>query len=149
MDTLEGLSLGARLLLYALLTLMGVFSCLVLWAQVRCISGRFFENPDGTKDDWTEQKVFFGMAWADILIACPTSFAGLILIFTAPRWGFFLMGMVGFWFLWANVMTTVTSLRFERPRLTTQWILVFPLGAVIGLAFIVWTLVHFNAVFGV
>lgn len=142
------LPFASRIILYGLLTVIAVFTFLVLWAQVGCIRGKPFENPDGTKDDWREQKIFYGIAWADILVACPTSFAALVLIFAAPRWGFYLMGLVSFWFLWANVMTTVTSLRFEKPRITFQWIVVFPLGAVVGLAFILWTLVHFDAVFG-
>jgi hypothetical protein len=149
MGTLGTLSSGSRLLLYSLLSLIAVFTVIVLWAQVGCVRGKPFENPDGTKDDWREQQIFYGIAWADILIACPTSFAALVLIFLAPRWGFYLMGMVGFWFLWANVMTTVTSLRFESPRLTLHWLIVFPLGAMIGLAFIAWTLAHFSVVFGV
>jgi hypothetical protein len=36
------------------------------------------------------------------------------------------MGMVGVWFLWANTMTTVTSLKFHSPRLNLQWWLTFP-----------------------
>jgi len=149
MGLLETLSFGSRLLLYTLLTLIAVFTVLVLWAQLGCVRGKPFENPDGTKDDWREQKIFYGIAWADILFACPTSFAALVLIFSAPKWGFYLMGMVSFWFLWANVMTTVTSLRFESPKLTLQWLLVFPLGAVTGLVFIAWTLAHFSTVFGI
>ena len=58
------------------------------------------------------------------------------------------MGMVSFWFLWANVMTTVTSLRFERPKITFQWFVVFPLGAVVGLSFLAWIIAHFDIVFG-
>jgi len=58
------------------------------------------------------------------------------------------MGMVSFWFAWANLMTTITSLRFEQPKITLQWLIVFPLGSVIGLAFIVWTLFNFKLIFG-
>ena len=71
-----------------------------------------------------------------------------MLVFLAPRWGFFLLGMVSFWFLWANVMTTLTSLRFEKPRITLQWLVVFPLGAVVGVSFLAWTVAHFELVFG-
>ncbi|MCP4547068.1 MAG: hypothetical protein GY835_11435 [bacterium] len=148
MDIVASLSFGSRILLYVLLAAIAFFTGVVTWAQVGCIRGRFFQNPDGTTDDWREQKIFYGIAWADLLLACPTSTAALVLIFAAPRWGFFLMGMVSFWFLWTNVMTTVTSLRFEKPKLTLAWLVVFPLGAVIGLSFIVWTFVNFHVLFG-
>ena len=138
----------SRVLLFVLLTLISLITVIVLTAQIGCVRGKPFQNPDGTKDDWREQRLFYGIAWADILVACPLSFAGVVLIFLAPRWGFFLMGMVSFWFVWANVMTTVTSIRFEKPRITLQWIVVFPLGTLIGLAFLLWIFVHFDLVFG-
>ncbi|KPJ89647.1 MAG: hypothetical protein AMS18_12295 [Gemmatimonas sp. SG8_17] len=128
MSVLDGLTVGSRIILYVILLAIALFTLLVLWAQVGVIRGKPFENPDGTKDDWHEQKILYGIAWADIFVACPVSIAALIMIFAAPRWGFYTMGLVSFWFVWTNVMTTVTSLRFEKPRVTPQWIVVFPLG---------------------
>jgi hypothetical protein len=142
---LPGVSRG---FLYILLTLISLITLIVLFAQVGCLKGRPFENPDGTKDDWREQRLFYGIAWADILVACPLSIASVALVFLAPRWGFFLLGMVAFWFVWANVVTTLTSLRFERPKITAQWIIVFPFGAIIGLATLAWLIVHFDLIFG-
>ena len=60
-----------------------------------------------------------------------------------------LLAWVIFWFLWANTMTTVTSLRFEKPRITLNWLIVFPFGALVGLAYFVWTLLHFDIIYGV
>ena len=148
MSILAELSLVSRITLFSLLALFGLITCIVYWAQIGCVRGRPFENPDGTKDDWREQKVFYGIAWADILVACPISITAVVLIFLAPRWGFFLMGMASFWFLWANTMTTITSLRFERPKITFQWIVVFPFGAVLGLSYLAWTVAHFDLLFG-
>ena len=148
MDILASLSLGARALLYILLAAIALFTLLVAGAQVGCIRGRPFRNPDGTTDDWRKQKLFYGIAWADLVVACPTWLVALVAILAAQSWGFYLMGMVSFWLLWTGLMTTITSLRFEKPTLTLRWLVVFPLGAIIGLAFIVWTLVHFNAIFG-
>lgn len=148
MGLLSTLPFLSRVTLFTLLTLFGLFSCLLLWAQVGTARGRPFENPDGTKDDWKEQKLFFGMAWADILVACPASFAGIAVMFLAPRWGFFLMGMVGFWFVWVNLMTTITSLRFEKPRITLEWFIVFPFGCVLGLTYLVWAALHFDLFVG-
>jgi hypothetical protein len=81
-------------------------------------------------------------------VAIPITLAALIMIFTAPRWGFYTMGLVSFWFMWTNVMTSVTSLRFAKPRITLRWIIVFPLGSVIGLAFVIWMLAHFDTIYG-
>ncbi|MDH3455477.1 MAG: hypothetical protein OER90_01430 [Gemmatimonadota bacterium] len=149
MNILDGLPAGSRIVLYIIMVAIAVFTLLVLWAQIGILRGRPFENPDGTKDDWREQKIFYGVAWADIAVACPLSLAALIMIFAATRWGFYAMGLVSFWFLWTNVMTTVTSLRFEKPRITLQWIVVFPFGALIGLAYIIWTIAHFDTIFGI
>jgi hypothetical protein len=149
MSILAGLPPASRISLYILLSVITVFTLLVLWAQVGCIRGKPIENPDGTKDDWREQKIFYGIAWADILVACPTSLVAVIMIFAVPRLGFYMMGPVSFWFVWANVMTTATSLRFEKPRITLQWIIVFPLGAVIGLAYVTWMLVHFDTIYNI
>jgi hypothetical protein len=144
MALLSTLPLTSQITLYALLVLFGLFSGLLLWAQVGTARGRPFQNPDGTRDDWREQKLFFGLAWADIILACPVSFAGIALMFIAPRWGFFLMGMVGFWFLWVNLVTTFTSLRFEKPKITIEWLIVFPFGSILGLSYLVWAALHFD-----
>jgi hypothetical protein len=145
---LEALPASSRITLYVILALIGFLTLIVGWAQAGCIRGRPFQNPDGTADDWREQKIFYGMAWADLVVACPLSLIGLAMVFTAPRLGFFLLGGVSVWFLWANVMTTVTSLRFEKPRITLQWLVVFPFGFFVGLAYLAWILIHFETVFG-
>lgn len=148
MNSLADLPGISRIILYVLLVLVSLVTVIVLFAQIGCVREKPFENPDGTRDDWREQELFFGIAWADIIVACPLSFAGVALVFLAPRWGFFLMGMVSFWFVWANVMTTVTSLRFAEPRITLQWFVVFPMGTLIGLSLLVWVFLHFRLVFG-
>ena len=148
MSSLADLPQSSRTFLYILLALVSLITVIVFFAQVGCVRGKPFENPDGTKDDWREQKIFYGIAWADLLVACPLSATGVVLVFLAPRVGFFLMGMVSFWFVWANVMTTVTSLRFENPRITIQWVTVFPMGSLIGLALLSWIVLHFRMIFG-
>lgn len=42
-------------------------------------------------------------------------------------------------FLGANIMTTVTSLRLEKPKITFIRFETFPFGSLVGLAYIVWT----------
>jgi hypothetical protein len=146
---LSDLSDLSRVFLYILLTIISLFTVIVLVAQIGCLTGRPFVNPDGTKDDWREQRLFYGVAWADILIACPLSFLSVVLVFLDHQRGFFLLGMVSFWFIWANVMTTATSLRFEAPKITFRWLVVFPLGALIGLGALAWIFIHFDLIFGV
>ena len=111
------------------------------------LRGKSMKNPDGSVDDWHEQKLFYGIALADITIAIPVTFIGIVLIFVGWRIGYYLTGLASFWFLWANIMTTATSLRFEKPKITFNWFIVFPFGALVALAYIVWTLVHFDTIF--
>ena len=105
------------------------------------------KNPDGSFDNWNEQKTHYGIALADIFITCPVNVVGIFLVFISPRWGYYLLALVSFWWVWSNTMTTSTSLRFEKPRITLNWIIVFPFGILIGLAFIVWTVVHFDTIY--
>ncbi len=105
------------------------------------------QNPHGTADDWHEQKTHYGIAFADLFLACPASLVGIVLVFVMPRWGYYLLALVSFWFVWANIMTTVTSLRFEKPKITLNWLIVFPSGILVGLAYIVWTVIHFDTIY--
>ncbi len=141
-------SLISQISLYALLALMGLFALLLWGWQIMILRGKAFNNPDGSKDDWHEQKTHYGIAFADVFVACPANIIGIVLVFLFPRWGFYLLSMVSFWWIWANVMTTATSLRFYNPRRSLMtWLIGYPLGILVGLAFIVWTIVHFNNIY--
>ena len=145
---MQTLSTFSTITLYVLLALMGLLALIVWGWQVQVLRGKAMRNADGTVDDWHEQKIFYGMAVADIFLACPVCIIGIILvILNSSRLGFYLLAWISFWFLWANIMTTATSLRFETPRITLNWLIVFPFGALVGLAYFVWTLVHFEAVY--
>ena len=141
------LSLLSQISLYMLLALIGLFALLVGGWQIMVLQGKAMKNPDGSTDDWHAQKTHYGMAFADVFLACPTSIAGIVLTLIHARWGYYLLALVSFWFVWANIMTTVTSLRFEKPRINLRWLVTFPLGALIGLAYIVWTLAHFDPIY--
>lgn len=134
--------------LYSYLVIFGLFCLAVFFWQIQVLRGRSLRNPDGTTDDWREQKLFFGMALADVTLAVPTALVGIGLIFLGLKPGYYLTALASFWFLWANFMTTATSLRFERPRLTLTWFVAFPLGALLALVYLVWSLVRFEAIFG-
>ena len=63
MNGLEELSVASSVALYVLLSLIAFLTSIVAWAQIGCIKGRPFKNPDGTADDWREQKLFYGIAY--------------------------------------------------------------------------------------
>lgn len=144
---MQELSLLSQLSSYVLLVLIGLIALIVLAWQINVLKGKTMRNPDGSADDWHEQKLFYGVALADIVWACPTAIVGIILVFLNPRWGYYLLSLVSFWFVWANTMTTATSLRFENPKITLSWFIVFPFGILVGLAYIAWTILHFETVF--
>ena len=133
--------------LYVLLALMGLLGLIVWGWQIQVLRGKEMINPDGSADNWHEQKIFYGISIADIFLACPLSFIGIALVFISPRWGYYLLAWVSFWFFWANIMTTTTSLRFEKPKITLTWLFVFPFGSLVGLAYFVWTLIHFDVIY--
>ena len=140
------LSLASQASLYVLLALIALTVGLLWVFQIRNLQGHAYVNPDGSRDDWREQEIIWGIALADIVLACPTAIAGVILVAVVPRWGFFLLALVSFWLVWANLMTTANSLRFHHPRITLAWFIAFPFGALLGLAYLVWLVVHFDAV---
>jgi hypothetical protein len=144
---MQELSLLSRVTLYALLALIGVYALLVWNWQLKVLRGKAMKNPDGSSDDWHQQKTHYGIAIADIFLACPASIAGILLVFVSPRWGYYLLALVSFWFAWTNIMTTATSLRFEKPKITLNWLIVFPSGILLGLAYIVWTIAHFDIIY--
>ena len=147
MTALPDLPLLSVITLYALLVFVTFLVLVLLWWQVQVIAGKRMPNTDGTFDDWHEQNVIFGHTVADIFFACPLGIATVVLILLGSVWGFFLLPMVGFWFVYANTITTATSLRFARPKLTVMWFIIFPLGILVGVAILVWTAVHFRAVY--
>lgn len=145
---MKELSIASSISLYVLLAVMGLTALLLWVAQFRILQGKTFNNPDGSTDDWHEQKAHYGIAVADVFVACPANILGIVLVFLAPRWGFYLLALVSFWWVWANVMTTATSMRFYNPRLKFPlWFIGYPFGILVGLAYIVWTVIHFDAIY--
>jgi hypothetical protein len=147
MTAIQSLSLASQISLYLLLVLMGLYVLLVFGWQINILRGKAMKNPDGSVDDWHEQKTHYGIAVADVFLACPACIIGIILVFVSPRRGFYLLTMVSFWFVWANIMTTATSLRFENPKLNLSWWVTFPSGILLGLLFILWTIIYFDTIY--
>ena len=144
---MQELTIFSQIIFYVLLVLIGLYILLIGGWQIKVLRGEAMVNPDGSSDDWHEQKTHYGIAVADVLVACPACIVGMILGFVSPRWGFYLLAMASFWFVWANIMTTATSLRFEKPKLTLNWWVTFPAGILVGLAYILWTIAYFDAIY--
>ena len=137
----------SQIILYVLMLLMGLYSFLVLLWQANVRRGKAMKNPDGTFDSWHEQRIFYGIAFADLVLACPLSIIGIVVVFIWPQTGILLLSLVSFWFVWANIMTTATSLKFEEPKITVRWFVAFPFGILIGLSFIIWVFFHYEMIF--
>jgi hypothetical protein len=144
---MNGLSLVSLVSLYILVALLALTFILLLWWQSQVIKGKAMKNPDGSVDDWHEQKILYGMAIADVFIACPMAILGVSLILFGSKWGFYLLALDSFFFVWINTATTMTSLRFHKPKITLIWFIVFPFGAILGFAFLVWTIFHFDIIY--
>jgi len=144
MEALSSFSIAS---LYVLLALTAILTLITWGWQIMVLRGKAMSNADGTSDDWHEQKMFYGIALADVVLACPVTIAGVIMVFVSPRAGFILLSMASFWFVWANIMTTTTSLRFEKPKITAAWFISFPFGILVGLATIAWIMIHFDRIF--
>ncbi|WP_340818251.1 hypothetical protein [Methanolobus sp. WCC4] len=144
---MQELDLLSEMTLYVLLFLFGAITLLLLWFQINVYKGKAMDNPDGSVDDWHEQKILYGMSFADIVIIFPATFIGIALILIDSHWGFYILGMISFWHVWANTAFTISSLRFEEPEITFTWILVYPFGILLGLFYLIWLFIHFDRVF--
>ena len=136
------LSLLSQITLAVILLGVAFFTVVILWFQIQVFRGKRMANPDGSADDWHEQEIFFGIAVADMLLATPLGAAAVGLTLFGSPWGLWLLPLYGFYLLWANTMTTVTCLRFHSPRITLRWLIVFPLGILVGAAALIWSLLH-------
>ena len=144
---MQDFSFFSQISLYVLLGIMGLYCVIVFGWQIRVLKGKSMKNTDGSVDSWHEQKTHYGIAIADVFFACPINIAGILLVFIVPRWGFYLLALVSFWWVWTNIMTTATSLRFEKPKMTLNWFITFPFGIFVGLAYITWTILYFDVIY--
>ena len=137
----------ANIILFLILACMCIIIIVVLWWQIQVLKGKSMKNPDGTCDDWHEQKMFYGIAIADIFVAIPFTIAGIIMTLLNIQLGFYILALPSFWFIWANIMTTATSLRFEKPKINIAWFIVYPFGIIVGISYFIWSIVYFNYIY--
>ena len=145
---MKELSIVSQIYLDVLIFLMGAMAAIIFFWQINVLRGKEIKNADGSVDSWQEQKIFYGMAVADLIFACPVTMMAIVLVFLQPLWGYFLLALVSFWLVWANIMTTATSLRFEKPKISLYWFISFPFGILLGVAYIIWLIFHFNIIYG-
>ncbi len=92
-----------KIILYVIIVMFGIICIILCGWQLMVLRGKSMKNPDGSVDDWHEQKLFYGIAIADITIAVPVTLIGIILILLNWRIGYYLTGLACFWYLWANI----------------------------------------------
>ncbi|MBT3224302.1 MAG: hypothetical protein HN348_34985 [Proteobacteria bacterium] len=51
------------------------------------------------------------------------------------------------WFVWVNIATTVSIIKFHKPKANFEWLFSYPGLVALGLAFLVWEFVHWNTIF--
>jgi hypothetical protein len=67
-NVLQELSLISQITLYVLLILIGLLALIVWGWQIQVWRGKDMKNPDGSADNWREQKIFYGISVADIFL---------------------------------------------------------------------------------
>lgn len=138
----------SRISLYVLIYLMAFYLIIVMYWQVQVVRGRAMNNPDGSVDDYHEQKIFYGIAIADFVVPLPLMIAAFAFWYAGDvSIAHLLFAMVSFWFVYWNTVTTATSLRFETPTIDTMWIITCPFGIVLGFLYWCWIFIHYDDIF--
>ena len=145
----EDLSKLSRWTMRVIISLMGLLVCVVVVWQGQVLGGKRMENPDGSADDWHEQRTHYGIAFADIVVLVPTTLTAFYCYFVWNKEAFahYLFSLLAYWFIYTNLFCTTTSLRFESPSITFEWFIVFPFGILVGIAYLVWAMLHFDVIF--
>lgn len=144
MSQLSSLSLT---ILYVVVGLISIYILLLWILQIKVWRGGTIKNPDGSIDDWHEHNLIYGIALADVFLSCPAGIVGAVLIFLQVKIGLYLFAMVSFFYVWANIATTATSLRFYKPKINFLWFISFPFGTLLGMIYLIWTLIYFDMIF--
>jgi hypothetical protein len=66
---MQDLTLLSRITLYVLLGLTTLLALIIWGWQIQVLRGNNMKNPDGSADDWHEQKIFYGISIADTFLA--------------------------------------------------------------------------------
>lgn len=143
----EQLSLVSKLIVCASVAVNVLLVLRILFWQTRIARGRKVSTPDGSSYDTSREPDYYAHAIGDITTTCPAALAAVLLVCLGHRMGYYLLAMVSFASVHIYAAQTATSVKFYRPAFNAAWIIVFPLNAAVGLLYLVWTLVGFDAVF--
>jgi hypothetical protein len=119
----------------------------ILYLQTKVVRGQKVSKPDGSCDDPEREPDFFAHAIADIIVICPAVLASVVLVCLGHRMGYYLLAIVSFSSVHIYLAQTATSVKFYKPTFNLAWLFVFPLNAVVGLIYVVWSVINFDMVF--
>jgi hypothetical protein len=143
------ISITARIILYVIIVPFALISAALWFYQLMIFRGKSYKNPDGSMDGWEHQRLCYGTALGDIIYSIPLTLTASVFIFTGWRIGYYLMGLAASWCVYINIVTTSTSIRFEKPKESLLlWFFTYPFCAFLGAAYIAWSLYYFPVLFG-
>ncbi len=134
----EKSELGAYIGLLIVILLFAAYIIVLGYWQVMVVLGNPMANPDGTVDTIAEP-LTFGFVLADLAVAIPIGILGIIGMLLQKKWGLILSAMFSFFLFYMNVAGTAASLwGGGTDVITLEWLLIYPSGCVVGLAFWIW-----------
>lgn len=143
------LSVVSQSILYFCIAFYGLFIPLELFVQIKMLKGQKVPKPDGSFDQIETYPEFFAYAIGNLFLLLPVMIASIILVLLSHRMGFYLMALVSFWMVFNYFCRTAVSFKVYTPKPSLKWIFVFPWYAIIGLIYIVWSVVHFGIIYPV
>ena len=141
------LSLTSQVILYGSLAFYLVYAGLILYWQPKIARGEKVLRPDGSYDDIGTQPELWGLALANIFLVFPVIIIGIIFILLNHRMGYYLMALVSFWALHVHLANTATSLKIHKPKMSLSWFFVSPLYGIIGLVYVIWSMLYFDVIY--
>lgn len=140
----------SRWILQVILIVMACYILAIEVWQFQVFRGKHLINPDGSADDWHEQKLHYGIALADLFLIFPVTVLAICLYFCQQvALAHYFFSLIASWLVYCNIFTTVTSLKFQSPvNMDWDWFISFPFGVVLGSIYLAWVLTHFEAIFG-
>ena len=70
---MQELSILSLVTLYVMVVLIGILAIVIWDWQIKVLKGKVMKNPDGSSDNWRDQKSHYGIALSDVFLACPCS----------------------------------------------------------------------------
>ena len=130
--------LAAYIGLFVVFLLFAVYIVALGYWQIMVLLGNPMANPDGTVDSLADP-LFFGFAVADLAVMIPAAILGIVGMLMQKKWGLFLSAMFSFLIFYMSFAVTASSLWSNGFNvITLEWLLLFPSGCVVAVAFWIW-----------